>query len=182
VEKSNMTQAFEPDDATAAIDAKTFWRLLGSRPVAVPVVASRDVDGPAGLLALSATHVAAAPPTMLVSIGKSTSALKTIKASGFFSINYLPEEASETADIFGGKRGLSGAERFAAGLWDVLTTGSPVFGDAVAVFDCAVDRVFDYHDTELVIGRIVGYKIDDVRRPLLSQSGKYTGLRIDAAA
>lgn len=165
-----------PNEAELDMDIKTFWTLMGARPVAVPVVAARDADGPAGLLALSATHVSAVPPTMLVAVGRSTSALKTIKASGAFSISYLPEGAQETADIFGGRKGLSGADRFAAGRWSTLTTGAPVFNVAVVVFDCRVDQVFAHHETELIVGRIVAHRTDAARRPLLSFRGAYAGL------
>ncbi|MGO4837061.1 flavin reductase family protein [Rhizobiaceae sp. 2RAB30] len=166
----------EPDTDAPDIDVKTFWTLIGARPVAVPVVAARDTAGPAGLLALSATHVSASPPTMLVAVGRSTGALKTIRASGAFSINYLAEGAEETADIFGGRKGVSGADRFAQGQWSALSTGAPVLDAAVAAFDCRVDRIFEYHETELIVGRIVAYRTDTSRRPLLSFRGTYTGL------
>jgi flavin reductase len=171
--------ASDPSAEVPPIDAKTFWMLMGARPVAVPVVAARDTQGPAGLLALSATHVSATPPTMLVAVGRSTGALNTIKASGAFSISYLPQGAEETADIFGGRRGLSGADRFAEGQWSTLSTGAPVFNDAVAVFDCRVDRIFENDGTDLIVGSIVAYRTDAERRPLLSFRGTYTGLRED---
>lgn len=167
----------EADLDTPDLDIKTFWTLTGARPVPVPIVAARDADGPAGLLALSATHVSAAPPTMLVAVGRSTSALKTIRASGAFSISYLPEGAEETADIFGGRKGLSGADRFVDGQWSTLWTGAPIFNAAVLVFDCRVDQVFEHHETELIVGRIVAHRMDAARRPLLSFHGAYTGLR-----
>jgi flavin reductase (DIM6/NTAB) family NADH-FMN oxidoreductase RutF len=158
------------------LDPGAFWKLLGARPVAVPIVAARDADGPAGLLALSATHVSASPPTMLVAIGNSTSALKTVRTSGAFAISYLPEGAGEIADIFGGRRGLSGAERFGTGQWTSLTTGSPVFTDAVLAFDCEVSRIFEHEMTQLVVGRIVDSVADSSRSPLLFAAGRYTAL------
>lgn len=48
----------------AAIDAKTFWRTLGMRPVGVAAITSQGPDGPAGFLALSVTHVTADPPSL----------------------------------------------------------------------------------------------------------------------
>lgn len=171
-----MTDQKNPS-AETPIDARTFWKLMGSRPVAVPIVAARDENGPAGLLALSATHVSAAPPTMLVAVGKTTSALATIRSSAAFSISYLPEGAEETADIFGGRRGLSGADRFVDGQWNSLSTGAPVFRDAVAVFDCTVDTIYENHETNLIVGRIIAFRTDATRRPLLSFGGVYTGLK-----
>ncbi|RUW32465.1 MULTISPECIES: flavin reductase family protein [unclassified Mesorhizobium] len=154
-------------------DPAGFWKLLGIRPVAVPIVAARDADGPAGLLALSATHVSASPPAMLVAIGNSTSALKTVTTSKAFAISYLPEGAGEVADIFGGKRSLSGADRFGTARWTSLTTGSPVFADAVLAFDCEVAQVFEHEGTQLVVGRIVDSIADASRRPLIFAGGRY---------
>lgn len=154
-------------------DPASFWKLLGARPVAVPIVAARDAEGPAGLLALSATHVSAVPPTMLVAIGNMTSALKTITGSKAFAISYLPEGAGEIADIFGGRRGLGGAERFGTGQWTSLTTGSPVFADAVLALDCEVAQVFEHEGTQLVVGRIVDSVADAGRQPLIFAGGRY---------
>ncbi|MDW6024383.1 flavin reductase family protein [Mesorhizobium sp. BAC0120] len=161
------------------IDAAGFWKLLGARPTAVPIVTARDAEGPAGLLALSTTHVSAAPPTMLVAIGEKTSALKTVTASGAFAISYLPEGAGEIADIFGGRRGVGGADRFGEGQWTSLTTGSPVFADAVLAFDCEVERIFEHGTTHLVIGRIVDSLVEPARKPLIFAAGRYSGLRTE---
>jgi flavin reductase (DIM6/NTAB) family NADH-FMN oxidoreductase RutF len=161
------------------LDPGAFWKLLGVRPVAVPIVTARDADGPAGLLALSATHVSASPPTMLVAIGNSTSALKTVRTSGAFAISYLPEGAGEIADIFGGRRGLGGADRFGTGQWTSLTTGSPVFADAVLAFDCEVSRIFEHETTQLVVGRIVDCLADTNRRSLIFAAGRYAAFPLE---
>ena len=57
------------------IDAKTFWKAIGCRAIGVAIVTAKGADGPAGFLALSATHLSASPPMMMVSIGLTTSAL-----------------------------------------------------------------------------------------------------------
>ena len=66
---------------TKAIDAKSFWRTLGERAIGVTIVTAQGVDGPAGFLGLSASHVCADPPTMLVSIDDKTSALGAVLES-----------------------------------------------------------------------------------------------------
>jgi len=53
------------------IDAKTFWKAIGCRAIGVAIVTAKGADGPAGFLALSATHLSASPPMMMVSIGLS---------------------------------------------------------------------------------------------------------------
>ena len=158
------------------IDPKTFWRLMGSRPLGVPVVAARGPDGPAGFLALSVTHVSAQPPSMLVCVSRSTSALDAIRSSGAFAISYLPEGAEDVADIFGGRRGIAGADRFGQGQWKTGATGSPVFGAATATFECAVSATFSHDDTEIIVGRITAYSTDESVMPLVMFGGKFRKL------
>ena len=92
-----------PPASPAPIDIKTFWRILGQRALGSVVVTARGSDGPAGFLGLSATHLTAAPPTMLVSIDKRTSALAAVLENSHFALNYLPRESAALADLFGGR-------------------------------------------------------------------------------
>lgn len=158
------------------IDPKTFWKAMGSRPLGVPIVAAQGSEGPAGLLALSVSHVTASPPSMLVSVGHSTGALAAIKASGAFAISYLPEGAEEVAEIFGGRRGLSGAERFDAAQWTTGVTGAPVFAAATASFDCTVSAIFTHADTEIIVGRIESFTGEAKTAPLVMYGGRYRRL------
>src|SRR5262249_55385375 len=99
------------------VDAKTFWRALGQRAIGSTIVTARSAEGPAGFLGLSASHISADPPLMLASIDKRTSALQTVLAARHFAVNFLPRDASEIADVFGGKGELKGADRFKIGQW-----------------------------------------------------------------
>ena len=85
------------------IDAKAFWSAVGQRAMGVSVVTAKGPDGPAGFLGLSTAHVCANPPTMLVSIDKTTSALAAVLAGRHFAINYLAHDQQAIADMFGGK-------------------------------------------------------------------------------
>src|SRR6516225_7218916 len=106
-----------PSTDAPAIDQRTFWRAIGNRALGSTVVTARSGDGPAGFLGLSAAHVSADPPLMLVSIDKRTSALRTILSARHFALNFLPGGATAIADTFGGKGAQKGAERFATGNW-----------------------------------------------------------------
>jgi flavin reductase (DIM6/NTAB) family NADH-FMN oxidoreductase RutF len=156
-----------------AIDAKTFWQAIGCRAVGAAVVTARDAAGPAGFLALSATHLSADPPRMMVSVDQRTSALATIRNAGHFAINYLRREQEELAAIFGGKRDLKGADRFVAGTWAAFVTGAPALGDAVGVLDCMVEEIIERDGTAIVIGRLVGHRAASDAQPLVSFRGKF---------
>jgi flavin reductase (DIM6/NTAB) family NADH-FMN oxidoreductase RutF len=150
-----MTSATESQHPPKTIDGKTFWRVLGERGVGATIVTARGADGPAGFLGLSATHVCADPPTMLVSIDRKTSALAAVLHGRHFAINYLGRDAQAVADAFGGKTAAKGADRFEAGRWGALTSGAPVFNDALGVLDCVLEQTVEYHATIIAIGRVV---------------------------
>jgi flavin reductase (DIM6/NTAB) family NADH-FMN oxidoreductase RutF len=168
----------KPDEAGAAapIDAKTFWRALGMRAVGVTVVTAQGEDGPAGFLALSATHVTADPPSMLVSIDDRTQALNAVLHGRHFAINYLAATDQELADSFGGRGPLKGADRFAAGRWRTLETGAPVLADAIGTIDCVLAETFRYHSTTIAVGRVAAFALSDRRNPLVFFGGQYLGL------
>lgn len=155
------------------IDAKSFWRALGERAIGVSIVTAQGADGPAGFLALSATHVSADPPSMLVSIDDRTSALAAVLHGRHFAVNYLPAEARDIADIFGGKSTLKGADRFEAGRWTTLTTGAPVFRDAIGAIDCVLEETFRYGTTTIAIGRVTDLTATGSGEPLIYFRGQY---------
>ena len=77
---------------------------------------------------------------MLVSIDKRTSALAAVLAARHFAVNFLSTEATEIADMFGGKGSLKGAARFETARWQTLTTGAPVLASALGAMDCGSKR------------------------------------------
>jgi flavin reductase (DIM6/NTAB) family NADH-FMN oxidoreductase RutF len=160
------------------ISSRSFWTALGQRPVGMTVVTADSEDGPTGFLGLSAAHVTANPPTMLVSVDHSTSALAGILSRGHFAVNFLPATAAKVADAFGGKSGLSGAARFTDAEWCKLTTGAPVFREALGAFDCLVDEVLQRGAVSIIIGKVVAVASGVLVEPLIFFRGKlYSGLR-----
>lgn len=160
-----------------AIDPKTFWMGLGQRATGMTVVTAESDDGPTGFLGLSAAHVTANPPTMLVSVDHKTGALAGILARRYFAVNFLPASAVRVADAFSGKAGISGAARFIQGEWRVLVTGAPVFCDALGAFDCVVDGIVQRNEVSIVIGKVVAVASRPDGDPLVFFRGKsYLGL------
>lgn len=156
-----------------AIDAKQFWRAVGQRATGSTVVTARSSSGPAGLLGLSATHLCADPPTMLVAVDKRTSALATIVDAGHFAINYLPRDASDLADIFAGKTELKGASRFQTASWTALVTGAPILERAVGAIDCKLVETMERYGVVIILGRVVATRDDPQTLPLVHFRGGY---------
>jgi flavin reductase (DIM6/NTAB) family NADH-FMN oxidoreductase RutF len=155
------------------IDAKAFWRALGQRAIGSTIVTARSADGPAGFLGLSASHISADPPLMLASIDKRTSALQTVLAARHFAVNFLPSDASEIADLFGGKGTLKGADRFNVGRWQTLTTGAPVLANALGAMDCTLEDTIERGGICIVIGRVVDVLVGSGANPLIHFRGGY---------
>jgi flavin reductase (DIM6/NTAB) family NADH-FMN oxidoreductase RutF len=158
------------------IDIGSFWMAIGHRPSGATIVTANSVKGPSGLLALSTTHVTADPPTMLVSIDNTTSALETVKESNHFAINILPIGTEDLANTFSGKGKLKGSDRFNPKLWTIMTTGAPTYNNAVIVMDCELEDVIQRNNTSIVIGRVVDLLINQDNAPLIFYKGKFTSL------
>jgi flavin reductase (DIM6/NTAB) family NADH-FMN oxidoreductase RutF len=150
-----MTDETHSQASAKAIDVKSFWRTLGQRAVGATIVTAQGADGPAGFLGLSATHICADPPSMLVSIDSKTAALGAVLHGRHFAINYLGRDARALADTFAGKSAAKGSARFEPGRWGTLTSGAPVFDDAIGVFDCVLEKTIEHYATTIAIGRVV---------------------------
>lgn len=167
-----MSESPAPD-GLPSIDPKLFWPALGSRAVGAAVVAARGSSGPAGFLALSVTHLTANPPTLIVSIGKSTSALATILEARHFAVNYLCRQDEPLAEIFSGRSGPKGAARFEEGRWTSLRTGAPALATALGTIDCALVETIERYETVIALGRVVDFTSRPDGEPLVHFRGRY---------
>jgi flavin reductase (DIM6/NTAB) family NADH-FMN oxidoreductase RutF len=154
------------------LDARTFWQAIGARAIGATIVTAQGPEGPAGFLGLSAAHVCADPPTMLVSIDTRTSALAAVLHARHFAINFLGRESQAVADMFGGKTAVKGADRFEPGRWSPLTTGAPTFNDAIGVMDCVLEKTVEHFSTTIAIGRVVDHLVR-AGDPLVYFRGRY---------
>jgi flavin reductase (DIM6/NTAB) family NADH-FMN oxidoreductase RutF len=158
--------------AERVIDVRTFWQAVGLRAVGTAIVTAEAGDGPRGFLALSATHLCADPPILMVSVDKKTSALQTMIDGGHFAINYLATSQADLAGIFGGKGELKGADRFSVGTWTRLATGAPVLEGAAGVIDCKIEDIIERFGTAIVLGRVIDFTAAPDAIPMVSYKGK----------
>lgn len=149
-----------------------FWGAIGMRAAGVAIVTAEGGDGPAGFLALSATHLTASPPTMTVSIDGRTSALEAVRESRAFAINFLNSDAGEIYERFTSRDGPKGAERFQDLDYTRLTTGAPVFSQVTGALDCRLEEAIERFGTVLAIGRIVNLVSNKEASPMIHYQGK----------
>jgi flavin reductase (DIM6/NTAB) family NADH-FMN oxidoreductase RutF len=158
--------------AERVIDVRTFWQAVGLRAVGTAIVTAEAKEGPRGFLALSATHLCADPPMLMVSVDKKTSAFQTMVEGGHFAINYLSTDQADLAGPFGGKGDLKGADRFQLGSWTKLATGAPILEGAAGAIDCKIEEIIERFGTAIVIGRVMDFASAPDVTPLISYRGK----------
>ena len=122
-------------------DAAQFREAMSRLGAAVHVITTAGPAGKTGATATAVCSVSDAPPTLLVCINRRSQTNPIVTENGVFCVNTLGAGGAEIADIFAGRTGVKGTERFATGDWTVLTTGSPVLASAVIAFDCRVIEV-----------------------------------------
>ena len=168
-----MSAALEAT-GSADIDPRTFWGAVGCRAAGAAIVTVQGEGGPAGFLALSATHLTAAPPTVTVSVDRKTSAGPDLLARKAFAINFLAVEGRSIFERFTMRDGPTGSSRFEGLSISTLATGAPVLPDITGVLDCRLEEVIERYGTYLVIGRIVAFDTFKDRRPLVHYQGQVT--------
>lgn len=152
-------------------DARSFWSALGMRATGVSIITTSGGDGPAGFLALSASHLAASPPTMTISVSLTTSAYTGILTSGAFAINYLSKGAAGIYERFTAKDAPKGAERFSGLDYYIGKSGSPVFEAVTGALECKVVDVIERYATAIVIGNILWSHENEDMLPMLHFRG-----------
>ena len=145
-----------------------------SGPSPVFIVTTSREGQPDGLASTNLCPISAEPPLVIFSVNRGTHAEQIIGDGDFFAVNYLTEDQHKVARLFANPD-LSAAERFAAGRWRSLVTGSPVLDGAAVSLDCTVESRI-CHGTHIVIfGRVVAARTLD-QECLLYRDGSFRRL------
>jgi flavin reductase (DIM6/NTAB) family NADH-FMN oxidoreductase RutF len=123
------------------VDPAAFREAMSRLGAAVHVITTAGPAGKAGTTATAVCSVTDAPPTLLVCLNRRSQTNPAVLHNGVFCINTLGHNGAEIADLFAGRTGIQGADRFATGEWSVLTTGCPVLTAAAVAFDCRIIEV-----------------------------------------
>jgi flavin reductase len=123
------------------VEPATFREAMSRLGAAVHVVTTAGPHGKSGATATAVCSVTDAPPTVLVCLNRCSQTNPLVMENGVFCVNTLGDDGVGLADLFAGRTGVRGAERFMTGEWSVLATGSPVLAAAAVAFDCRVIEV-----------------------------------------
>jgi flavin reductase len=125
----------EPDELTC-ISPEAYKAGMVNLAGAVNIITTRGAQGNVGFTATAVCSVSDSPATLLVCLNRSASVYSTFKDATTLAINTLGANQDHLSNLFGGKSSMP--ERFAAGSWCTLVTGSPVLTDAAVTFDCII--------------------------------------------
>lgn len=123
------------------VEPAAFREAMSRLGAAVHVITTAGPAGKTGATATAVCSVSDAPPTVLTCLNRRSQTNPVVVDNGVFCVNTLGDGGAEIADIFAGRTGVQGSDRFTVGDWTVLSTGSPVLASAVVAFDCRIIEV-----------------------------------------
>ncbi len=132
--------ALGPDNVRT-VEPGVFRDAMSRLGAAVHVITTAGPAGKAGTTATAVCSVSDAPPTLLMCLNRRSHTNSAVVQNGVFCINTLAHGGEAIADLFAGRTGVKGADRFIGGEWVTLTTGSPILTAAAVAFDCRVTEV-----------------------------------------
>jgi flavin reductase (DIM6/NTAB) family NADH-FMN oxidoreductase RutF len=141
-----------PDDSTggafmaeatinfATVDPRYFREAMARLGAAVHIVTTDGPGGKHGFTATAVSSVSDQPATLLVCLNHRSRIVSSLHENRVLCVNTLRAGDDSIADVFAGRTGLTGAQRFLQGQWTVLETSAPVLASAVVSFDCRVNE------------------------------------------
>ncbi|WP_298256176.1 flavin reductase family protein [uncultured Litoreibacter sp.] len=118
----------------------TFLDAMSQLVSSVCIVTTDGVAGRAGATVSAMTSVSADgdAPTMLVCMHHASSAAPIILKNRCFCINVLGSDQADIANVFASRTPAPGDNKFSAGAFAPMHTGSPGLGTALVRFDCTL--------------------------------------------
>lgn len=135
-------------------------------------------DGPAGLGGFTASAVCSVtddPPTLIVCVNLASRQNEIIRANRVLCVNTLAADQADIATLFSTKE-LPIEQRFAAGKWSTLATGSPVLEGAIASFDCKVVERLERGTHSVIFCEVQAIRVRADGDPLLYLDRQYRGI------
>ncbi|MGF1502460.1 MAG: flavin reductase family protein [Paracoccaceae bacterium] len=147
-----------PDALISPADKTALRRALGQFATGVTIVTARTFDGqPVGFTANSFTSVSLEPPLLLVCLAHGAASYGAFRAADSFAVNVLAAGQEDTAKRFAQR----GADKFGPTPWQEGARGAPLIDGSLARFDCAMHQRFAAGDHDILMGRVIGFSVDD---------------------
>lgn len=141
------------------VDAAPFREAMSRLGAAVHVITTAGPGGKTGATATAVCSVTDAPPTLLMCLNRRSQTNPVVLENGVFCINTLGAGEAEIADLFAGRTGVQGGDRFSKGEWTTLATASPVLTTAVVAFDCRIVEVRSVGSHNVFFGAVEAVRL-----------------------
>jgi flavin reductase len=146
-------------DPVRTVEAVQFRDAMCRLGAAVHVITTAGPGGKTGATATAACSVSDAPPTLLMCLNRKSQTNPVVLENGVFCVNTLGAGEAEIADLFAGRTGVMGIDRFAKGEWTTLVTASPVLASAVVAFDCRIVEVRSVASHNVFFGAVEAVRL-----------------------
>jgi flavin reductase (DIM6/NTAB) family NADH-FMN oxidoreductase RutF len=146
-------------ESVRTVEPDLFREAMSRLGAAVHVITTAGPGGKAGATATAVCSVSDAPPMLLMCLNRRSQTNPAVVENAVFCVNTLGDGGAEIADIFAGRTGITGSDRFATGEWIVLSTGSPVLVSAVTVFDCRIVEVRSVGSHNVFFGAVEAVRL-----------------------
>jgi flavin reductase len=158
------------------IDVAAFRSCMALMPAAVHIVTTGTGIERIGVTASSVASFSDDPPSVIVSFSANSGSAARLREADAFCVNMLRAEDEGLADVFAGRTGVSGVDRFAFGRWDHLDTGCPTLQHAAMCLDCQLLDRNELAGRVVMVGKIIAHRIDEACSPLVYQNRAYRRL------
>jgi flavin reductase (DIM6/NTAB) family NADH-FMN oxidoreductase RutF len=146
-------------EPVVSIDSPAFREAMSRLGAAVHVVTTAGAAGKSGFTATAVCSVTDQPAMLLVCLNRRSNSAPLLSQNGVFCVNTLGAAEEKLADIFAGRSGVHLEERFSAGEWITLRTGSPVLASAVVAFDCRTIEIKAVASHNVVFGAVEAVRL-----------------------
>jgi flavin reductase len=157
----------------SGLDSVLFREGMSRVAGAVHVVTTDGAAGRAGFTATAVAPVTDSPASILVCVNTASRSAQSLLSNGVFCVNTLSAADIRLADVFAGRTGIQGQERFREGEWERLVTGAPALASSLVAFDCRLSdaRIIATH--HVIIGEIVAVHLGETKPALVYQGRFY---------
>jgi len=151
-------------------DGRAFRDALGCFPTGVAVITAHIADRhPMGITVNSFTSVSLEPPLILWCVDRRSQRFETFANAGYFTVSILDatHEAVSCRLARPGEHRLDGIPLAATKF------GAPALADALAVFECRREAMYDGGDHAVLLGRVMHFTRRHSGAPLIFFRGRY---------
>jgi flavin reductase (DIM6/NTAB) family NADH-FMN oxidoreductase RutF len=138
-----------------------FLQAMAEAATGVTLVTTDGAAGRFGVTVSAFASVSADPPMVLACIHRKSPAAAAVAANGGFCVNVLSTAQSFLADVFAGRSERYAPYDFGCADWR-RAAGGWCLADAVASFDCELDREVTAGTHQVLIGRVLASRRGDI--------------------